>query len=1332
MRTFLIGLGGSGIEVVTRLQKLREQRLLDVASEEERRDLRREFDKITSVVIDTDSRDLPKCKDLGITAIRISSSGSVGAYINELGKDVREWCPDTKADAAFISSKVDTGASQVRMKSRLCLAGFLKDELNPLTTIFDDVQRADGELGLVAPRITIISSIAGGTGSGIFIQIALYIKRYFRREFNQDVVIHGIFACPDLYKAKVEQTEWKNIYSNAYAVVRELNAFNIVYGNAAVPGYGNNIQIKLDSQCEGNLFSPDQEGLYGHKPYDHMYFIDKVNALGGLNAGINTYYDIMAKVAFAIMFTPVNGQLDSSENNELINNTNSPLSIYGSAGAATMEYPYDDILKYLSAKYAKDSVSDIWTVFDKRWHNYVRQKEISERAKGALSYSPEPGERGQQFIREFANTVFGNTLDEENRKFSFLRHQIPLRKNTTEPAAVYSYMETLRKEALHMVQDDSFLQRTKDEKGITDAKIDSVTANIAELLNSRDLDDKENLFAGLLSLDDGVSCYAEACADKIEDFAQVLATKILCTEPALWEDYESSSCNIVNGLLKHDHAMVHPLAVRYLLYHFAEALQAKRRGVSGSQTQTTSESLRIFKEDLFRTAKAQKLMYDPDTSDADDITNERALEKLYTGFIGFLGGRAKAAALLRNDYPEKTKKHIELIEETVRDAILYFAFELVLRALTKLITQYELFFDKIEAFQARLEKDIVKYQDERNEPGSITVYVGASREKKEELYKSLSMRLNPDSGEVAASISSSLFNSVRESLWAAKNKTSSQVGISAFFDSVSENISRFLEDNQEIKQSIDKDIISALLDDYAAENGRDDITHFRDDQAAGNKVLSFIEKKLRDLVVRGTPMLTYDVDDTYACFYADLTGQGPRDRKSHPYRFLELSPVISQKIHSELYYQKANPEEAVEQFLIDCSDELPKEQGFLSTHLRMVENKYMSHRVINYVSAVHCLQPYQIPKFDELRNGDYYKYYKLRMEDVYKTGKLSNSPHLDKRWHKRGMMPYVNFQKERDVQYMLAKAFVYAVLYSKIQCLSISGVRCVQYEDPKMNRSAMLLRYQGMPITNFDFAKILYWLMDEDVLIEAYAQRFDLLLDRAVRTVAAKFTGDIRQYEQSVTTCKFVKVMRESILSTTTFSLQNKEKKALALKPFGILKLAGYVKESEESTADHDFAEDIIDVAEEVLVKFAAAPFNENLIVDKTTTEASQFEHVLRQQRKKFMESYCEAETERRRIGDAKDATSAEPDEQPVEPDVNKEETEEEEEEVRFLGDEFYDDNADDSGRLVDNLPDDETKTAYEALTGFSVAVTDSSEYKWLDEQFSPQYKPKTAVRPAD
>lgn len=1318
MRTFLIGLGGSGIEVVTRLKKDLQNKL-DAVEGRRREELEAKFGDVSCVVMDTDHREEEKCVNLGINPIILSGSGAVGNYLQALktaDDDVYDWCPNTLNEATFLSEQLDDGASQCRMKSRLCLGVFLKNELNDLTKVFDHVSAVSGDLNEDTLRFMVISSIAGGTGSGIFIQVALYIKRYFFRKFGVNVKIYGLFACPDLYKKRVPQAQWESIYANAYAAVRELNAINIIYGDAAKPEYGKNIKIRINSKAEGNLFSPADKGQFGKRPFDQLYFIDDVNAFGGVVSNLDEYYDIMANFVYTRMFSPISEALMSKESNEMDSHSVVPLAIYGSAGAAMMKYPYEDIVSYLAVRFLNDSVSNVWTVFDAKWHEFVKRKEMAERAKGYTNYRPTPKERSDHFITEYRTAVYNETAKPENKKFAFLRGMLKLNGSSQVPLRVETYMKALQREALQMICNDSVLVKLKSEKGITDEKIAQACKAMAKKL-ARDGDKAKNgnPFSAVTTIEAGIAAYISECCDKIEDMANVLSMEIICDNPDLWESFESHSCNIVKGLFCDENGeMPHPLAIRYLLYCFKNALEDNltvkmKDGVSREMT------LQAYSDDLNEIFRAQKLLLDPNKSDGtDEYTIDVLNANLKKKF-----GKVKATASL-NRLKDATIDNINGIETTASNAILVLALRDVNDRLADLIANYELFFDKIDDYQISIRRDVTRLEADPNAPGKTTVYVGASPSRKKALYATVSAKLNPDSGEVGTAISHSFYNAVRDNLWKNNNNRADEImGMEMFFRSIRDNLETYIESDSYIRPLIDKDVFTAMLDDYKAGYGTEDIDKFN---PAGNNQSPFadyLKKKFSELIVRGAPMLNYDLTNPYALYYSKDPAQLDVIRVSHPYAFLELNPSIASAIKENLYTTASDETEAVKALIEECSNRrgarLP---SFEANKVSYVPNEWRTNREIFLVSSVHCLQPYQIGKFDELKGGEYYTYYRNRIDAVVQSGILSRSPHLDKRWHLHGMMPYININKEMESRYSLVKAFVYAFLFTTIKCSVERGVIYYHFYDPEFSSAPEKLSFKGNLITNYDIAKILFWLMDREDIVKKYADYFDSYLELQELELAAKYNGDVREYEAIMTRNDLIHYMREDLIGAGYPKNQftAKGKKFTAPAPLGILKVAAYVKNSEEASTDYNYAELIINVAEEVIFRFARAPFSEDQLRSNTASEhMTAFRKILEWNKLKFMESYCESELVRRKLNKKKDD---EEEENGSGEDTDQKAKKNKKTPKRDADQRNEPEAEPDQKRLsrVSAVPNSDVKRM--VVRDVPPVITDSNEYRWLDMEF--------------
>lgn len=111
-------------------------------------------------------------------------------------------------------NKGKQGAAQFRALGRIALLSDLEGVIQRLRTAFDAVNmgRSEG----VTPEIVIFSSLAGGTGAGMFLDIAAIVRQYI----NKNVPISGHFLLPDVFRS-AENTS--RIAPNAYAALRELS-----------------------------------------------------------------------------------------------------------------------------------------------------------------------------------------------------------------------------------------------------------------------------------------------------------------------------------------------------------------------------------------------------------------------------------------------------------------------------------------------------------------------------------------------------------------------------------------------------------------------------------------------------------------------------------------------------------------------------------------------------------------------------------------------------------------------------------------------------------------------------------------------------------------------------------------------------------------------------------------------------------------------------------------------------------------------------------------------------------------------------------------------------
>lgn len=1206
-KCLLVGLGGSGGKVITKLyERLIEERGVGFKS------------NVTCVAIDTDQDELNELASLGVKKVCISGSGNVGQMFNLLNDDVADWCPNTANEGNFFSSAVHNGASQCRLKSRLCFSNFLKDQNNTLSQVLEEfleVSPTDEGAQEAPPMVYVVSSIAGGTGSGIFLQTAFYIKKFFQK-YNLNPAVYGLFACPDLYKNVVNPQQLPSLYANAYAVVRELNAFNLICGNETTAAYGGklDLDIEISTSCEGKLFEKDAKGRYGDKPYDVLYFIDRVNSLSKILGGLEQYYEAMANIAYSHLYIEIAGEVASGESNEMHARSISPCAIYGSAGAATLRYPFEDMLEYFANRSISESVDEEWSVLDKEWTNYLSVKDADARAAGRSEYVPSADERSEHFILDFDKATDNKGITQS--RLAFLAPMVQ-RGNASAVDTLFAGIAAAAKKAL---KDDSRFQKAKAQYGLAD--IESTEQDLKTLIDSMTMaDDESGMFSVISDIDKNLEEYCKKGLSYAVDLAISFSNKIFCDDSNLMESYDTEPFSIVRGLLFNTETgeWVHPVAARYMLYQFMKSLKSHMSALIGPVDTSEDDVTDFYNYLVDECVGAQRAALSPSN---DVMPNAEILQLLYGKLFGKKAAKRGVAA-----YFEELQENLELIDEGFVNAMLYFSYFRVRARVEALIKEYEFFFDNIHQFSKRA-KAAVAAGEAMHENSKGIVYVCASAEIKRALYQKAGRHLNMQTGEAASSIGEGLFRAMRDK--ASKKSRGEKInhkteiqGVEQFFDTVSKMVIHSAENNTEIMGAVQMNAFQAILCEYSLtypEYEFDETNYGRDD-AAKNRVDQFVVKKLASLTKMAAPFLMYDVEDPYSGMFQSKDDTGnvvTKQKVANSYRFISHNEDVDRTIRA-LVGSVDGESGVIQRFYRGQASNLPKDKESQTVYIDYVRSQVVDPYSILCYSTVHCLQPYQIHAFDEIRGGVYYKYYAQRINEMQSVQRYSMTPHLDKRWHKHGVMPYINVAKEVERRYDLAKAFLYALCYGKI-CFKKDGsdARLV-FQDSKLDREEELIFYKGRSIPDSKVNRAMNWFADQEDLIEHYSVLFDQVVDAEIEKLA-KYSDTLGGYKNGIYNyARILNQMKRNILrdidkNTTAKSEQN-----------SILTFAWKLHLAEENELDKDYAELLVQTLCQVIKKYAKAPYNQEDIEmkDKGSTSYQNYLEVGRHISASFLEDFA-------------------------------------------------------------------------------------------------------------
>ena len=222
--TLLVGLGGTGSKIVKQVRLLAKSHHME--------------NNLSYVVFDTDVNELAAIREdtPEIEVVQTSTKQTVGEYLDKDTYARDNWFPVNK----ILNRKtLSEGAGQVRAISRLALNTAIKaGKMTPLHRAIERLYKLNGEATMQAMRVILVGSLCGGTGSGLILPVSMYIRNYLITRFQQNAAImRGFFLLPEVFFEVIHgQEEQNNLKANAYAALRELDAF-LMKGDGSLPDH---------------------------------------------------------------------------------------------------------------------------------------------------------------------------------------------------------------------------------------------------------------------------------------------------------------------------------------------------------------------------------------------------------------------------------------------------------------------------------------------------------------------------------------------------------------------------------------------------------------------------------------------------------------------------------------------------------------------------------------------------------------------------------------------------------------------------------------------------------------------------------------------------------------------------------------------------------------------------------------------------------------------------------------------------------------------------------------------------------------------------------------
>lgn len=274
--------------------------------------------------------------DLDHNELYVLQVGSPSGLVNGSNPHIDEWWPPEIPTSAIIA-----GAGQVRARGRLALFARSADVFGRIRRAVDDVRNIRNQKQMYADQfqvstrpgveVHLVGSLAGGTGSGIFLDVAFMARDIIGGDEQSNFT--GVLLLPSLF---TRYAGTPLVKPNAYGALKEIEYLSTMKGGFQID-YG---MRRVD---------------VNRPPFDVIYLIDSINEQGRTVMEQN---DLLALIADG-MYVQIGSQIGTDSANA-VDNIKTQIATAGrvkgrspqycSFGVASLTMPSFDALIYEDAK----------------------------------------------------------------------------------------------------------------------------------------------------------------------------------------------------------------------------------------------------------------------------------------------------------------------------------------------------------------------------------------------------------------------------------------------------------------------------------------------------------------------------------------------------------------------------------------------------------------------------------------------------------------------------------------------------------------------------------------------------------------------------------------------------------------------------------------------------------------------------------------------------------------------------------------------------------------------------------------------------------------------
>ena len=720
--TLFVGVGGIGSDIVLRVAN---------------RCMPQEKANMKFVAMDTDANELRNVKEgrENIIPVQTSSTQSVLDYLNSDSSAMNEWFP---VNTTLYNKTVSEGAGQVRAISRLALNATIKSgNINALYNAIDELFLKDGGDLKQALRVVIVSSVAGGTGSGIAMIVGMLIREYLHEHYREKAaIIRGYLLLPGVCDTfSPSESERASLRRNGYATIKEINAFMLKASGFCM------VRKDLERFKDIYVDVPTAAGEFKRLeglPFDFCFLLDRLDKSQSSMSTMEQYKEFAAQSLYEQNIGPMRTGSNSMEDNvikEFANGDNLGRNRFGGIGASVIRYPYEKILEYVAYSQAIDRIGcsqDIKGQDDgvRGWLKYDNafRKALAEHKKNRAFSSADAPERKKVYVDEVNNGEEAFDLDVK----SYLTTGIS--SSTEFQAGVENKI-------------NEFLDAYKAEIARAFMARPSIADNEQSYDNINNFNWKAYKGTGGGMTVSGDKAALDELKEDIDNYAEGMAKdrarSILFNAPS--SKGESKPFHL-ESLLKAKKGLMHPNAVRYLLYALLNRIESK-------ELDKERDSIAFYKDE--QTGLEENLLqYGSDYAPADgrdsifdvpgkfsktkEVTLDNLCDTVDTAIKNLKDGQED-----KDDFQtlvSAARKHLKAYYAAMmdyRNCKLYkIAYDELSKYITGLCTQFEKFYDGFEEKAYSLKKKKIEIVDSlKFHKGDSVINICGNEEQLDVLYE---------------------------------------------------------------------------------------------------------------------------------------------------------------------------------------------------------------------------------------------------------------------------------------------------------------------------------------------------------------------------------------------------------------------------------------------------------------------------------------------------------------------------------------------------------------------------------------------------------------------